>query len=149
MTFKTSAMARPTILVVEDNDITRKLVRVTLVGEGYTVLEAPDGRTAIELTRTRSPDLILQDLLLPDIDGFDLLLELRALPDSAAIPIVAFSGFLSRLESARALSLGFTDFLSKPVAPSHLLETIRPYLAAPTPSPAGRGRGKRVLTVPA
>jgi len=145
MTFKTSAMARPTILVVEDNDITRKLVRVTLVGEGYTVLEAPDGRTAIELTRTRSPDLILQDLLLPDIDGFDLLLELRALPDTAAIPIVAFSGFLSRLESARALSLGFTDFLSKPVAPSHLLETIRPYLAAPTPSPAGRGRGKRAL----
>jgi PAS domain S-box-containing protein len=134
-----------TVLIVEDNEITRKLVRVTLVGAGYTVLEAPDGQTAIELTRTGAPDLILQDLLLPDIDGFDLLIQLRALPEGADIPIVAFSGFLSRLESARALAIGFTDFLTKPLEPSRLLQSISPYLPVPMAPPEQRGRGRRIL----
>jgi PAS domain S-box-containing protein len=136
---------RPTILVVEDNEITRKLVRVTLVGEGYAVLEAPDGRTAVELTRTGHPDLILQDLLLPDVDGFDLLNQLRALPEGAAIPIVAFSGFLSRLESARALSRGFTDFLPKPLEPSRLVQSIAAYLPAAVAANEQRGRGQCIL----
>ncbi len=58
-----------TILVVEDNPITRKMLRLALQAEGYSVLEAPDGRTALELTARSKPDLIIQDLLLPDMDG--------------------------------------------------------------------------------
>ncbi len=136
-------MKGPTILVVEDNEITRKVMRVALAGEGYTVLEAPDGRTAIELTAKAAPDLILQDILLPDTDGFDLVRELRALPGRVDVPILAVSGFLSRLETARASALGFTDFLLKPVEPSRLVQIVQTYLPGPVTEKPGRGR--RVL----
>src|SRR6185295_19904275 len=117
-------------LVVEDNALTRKLMRITLAAKGYTILEAPDGRTALELMTLAPPDLILQDLLLPDMEGFDLVRRLRALPGGAEVPIIAFSGFLSGLESSKALSLGFTDFLVKPVEPSRLAEVVRGYLGS-------------------
>ena len=70
----------PIILVIEDNPITRKMVRVALASEGYAVLEAPDGATALQLAAGHHLDLVLQDLLLPDMDGFDLVGRLRALP---------------------------------------------------------------------
>ena len=137
-------MKTPSILVIEDNPITRKMVRVALTAEGYALLEAPDGRSALELTGRQFPDLILQDLLLPDVDGFDLVRQLRALPGGAAVPILALSGFLSA-EQARNLPAGFTDYLFKPVAPSHLIRTVQAYLR-PTAGVAGKpGRGRRVL----
>ncbi len=140
-------MKAPTILVVEDNAITRKMVRVALATEGYTVLEAPDGQTALELAAKAAPDLILQDLLLPDVDGFDLVGKLRALPAAADVPILAFSGFLSRPEVTRALAVGFTDFLMKPVEPSRLIETVKAYLPAPRPPAESPGVGRRILLV--
>src|SRR5712692_4330268 len=121
-------MSSPTILIIEDNPITRKMVRVTLQSEGYTVFEAGDGQSALELIAAHPPDMVLQDLLLPDIDGFDLFQRLRALPEGAEIPILAFSGFLPGMEQARSAQVGFTDYLFKPVEPSRLLETIRVYL---------------------
>ncbi|MBI2218762.1 MAG: response regulator [Candidatus Rokubacteria bacterium] len=139
-------MTARAILVVEDNPITRKVVRLTLQGEGYTVVEAPDGRTALEIVATTAPDLILQDLLLPDMDGLDLVRQVRALPAGAGIPVLAFSGFLPKIEEARTLQAGFTDYLFKPIEPSLLAQTVRAYLPA-----AGRveqpGRGRRILLV--
>jgi two-component system KDP operon response regulator KdpE len=73
-------MTALTILVIDDNAIARKAIRLALEGEGYSVLEAPDGRTALELPERHSPDLVLQDLFLPDMDGFELLARLRRLP---------------------------------------------------------------------
>jgi PAS domain S-box-containing protein len=137
-------MNAPSILVVEDNPITRKLVRVALGTEGYTVREAPDGHTALELMTQEPPDLILQDLRLPDLDGFDLVQRLRALPGGTAVPILAVSGFLSQMEQARSNNAGFTDYLFKPVEPSRLLDTVRTYLA-PTRSGEGSGAGRHVL----
>jgi PAS domain S-box-containing protein len=134
----------PTILVVEDNPITRKMVRVALAAEGYSILEAPDGRTALDLAAAHAPDLILQDLLLPDMDGFELVGRLRALPGAGEIPIIAFSGFLSRLDTARALA-GFSDFLVKPVEPSQLVQTIRIYLPSPALEADKPGHGRRIL----
>lgn len=136
-------MKAPTILVVEDNTVTRKMVHTALAAEGYHVLEAADARTGLELVRKAAPDLILQDLLLPDLDGFELVRRLRAEPGLSDVPIIAVSGFLSRLESARTFAAGFTDFLSKPVAPSRLLETVRLYLppSGAESDTAGRGRG--------
>src|SRR5262249_31010245 len=110
-----------TVLVVEDNPITRKLIQVTLRSEGYEVLLAPDGRTALELLGRHRVDLILQDLLLPDIHGFDLVKQLRALPSGADAPILVISGYLSEIDQARGMQMGFNDFLCKPVEPSHLL----------------------------
>jgi CheY-like chemotaxis protein len=134
------------ILVVEDNEVTRKMVRVTLQSEGYAVLEAEDGRTALEQVAANHPDLVLQDLKLPDIDGLDLVKRLRALPHGSGIPIIAFSGFQSKMEQARLEGVGFTDYVFKPINPSRLVETLRTHLGAPVDGPRP-GRGRRVLVV--
>ena len=63
-----NATKPPSILIVEDNPVTRKMVRVTLQSEGYTVFEAGDGQSALELMAAHPPDMVLQDLLLPDIE---------------------------------------------------------------------------------
>jgi PAS domain S-box-containing protein len=136
-----------TVLVVEDNPITRKMVRLALQSAGYEALEAGDGATALELATRHTVALVLQDLLLPDIDGIELCRLLRATPGGTEMPIIAFSGLQSRLEEARSLHAGFADYLFKPVAPSRLLEVIRAYLpmsAGPTTEP---GRGRRILLV--
>jgi PAS domain S-box-containing protein len=136
------------ILVVEDNPITRKLFRVTLQGSDYTVLEAPDGRTALDLADTNKDiDLVLLDLLLPDIHGVELMQQLRKLPHYDSKPILAVTGLLSKLEEARALNAGFTAYLLKPIEPSKLLETVATYLPSATPPAERPGRNRRVLLV--
>jgi DNA-binding response OmpR family regulator len=140
-------MSQPTILIVEDNAVTRKLVRVALTAQGYAILEALDGRTALELMSATRPDLVVQDLLLPDMDGFDLVGQLRALPGGADLPIIALSGFLSGMESARAISLGFTDFLIKPVEPSRVVEVVRSYVGSSSVEPSPQAVDRRILLV--
>ena len=138
---------RLTVLVVEDNPITRKLVRTTLADTDVEVLDAPDGRAALAIVETRIPDLILQDMRLPDIDGLELARRLRKLPGIAETPIVAFSGSLARLEEARLSPVGFSDILLKPVAPSRLIEILQTYLPSLDESDSGWGTGKRALVV--
>jgi two-component system cell cycle sensor histidine kinase/response regulator CckA len=135
-----------TILVIEDNPITRKLVRATLDSEGYRVVEAADGAAARDALARKLPDLVLLDLVLPDVSGFLLLQEIRALPGGDEIPVLAFTGLLPRDDEARAAAAGFTEFLVKPVEPSRLVETIRAYVRAP-PAARRRGQEKRVLLV--
>ena len=147
-----SAPARPrgrtgedaaSILIVDDNAIMRKMVRLTLEAEGHVVHEAADGHAAIEAMRRHHPDVVLQDLLLPDMDGFDLVHELRRLPGGADLPIVAFSGFQSKLEQSRGLQAGFSDYLFKPVEPSQLVQTVEAHL--PLRQRREPGPGPRVL----
>jgi PAS domain S-box-containing protein len=135
----------PVILVIEDNPRTRKIVRLTLGNEGFTVIEAGDGAEALVLASNTLPDLILQDLLLPDMDGFALVSRLRARPELVGVPIIAFSGFLSRLEHGRAAAAGFTDFMPKPVEPSRLLQVVRTHLPPDLGTPEKIGRGQHVL----
>ena len=135
-----------TILVIEDNPITRKLVRATLDSEGYRVVEGEDGAGARHALASGLPDLVLLDLVLPDVSGFLLLQEIRALPGGDEIPVLAFTGLLPRDDEARAAAAGFTEFLVKPVEPSRLVETIRAYVRAP-PAARRRGHEKRVLLV--
>ena len=120
-------MTGPQILVVEDNPLTRKMLRVTLETDGYTVIEAQDGRAALAALQRETPALVLQDLVLPDMNGFELIRQLRRVA-GVEIPILALSGFLSRVEEARGAEAGFTALLLKPISPTHLLEVIRPYL---------------------
>jgi CheY-like chemotaxis protein len=86
----------PTVLVVEDNPITRKMFVTALQAGGYATLEAPDGRTALALVE-QGPDLILQDLLLPDWDGVELAAELRR-RSTTEVPVLCCTGFLPRVE---------------------------------------------------
>ena len=119
-----------TVLCIEDNRFTREIVRLTLTSAGFTVLEAPDGRTALGLMAERQPDLILQDLMLPDIDGVNLLHRLQAFPGADRIPILAFSAFTAKLEELRELKAGFSDYLAKPIEPEDLLKIIQRYSSA-------------------
>jgi len=132
------------ILIVEDNEITRKMVRVTLQADSYEVVEAADAATALQLAPATRPDLILLDLRLPDMDGFDLLSRLRAQPEITDVPVIAVSGFVSRLEEARASAIGFTDFLVKPLQPSELIRVVQAHLPS-QPALPGAGGGHRVL----
>ena len=130
----------PSILLVEDNPVTRRLVRATLAGEGFSVLEAPDGRSALELARRARPALVILDMVLPDRDGASLVPELRALwPE---VPLVAMSGFYSLQDEARACEAGFDEVLVKPVEPGRLRELTKVWLPASAPA---RPSGQRVL----
>lgn len=120
----------PRILLVEDNPITRKLVRFALQPERLELIEAEDGETALRSAGERRPDLILQDLLLPDMDGFELVQRLRHLPGAQSVPILAFSGLLSQLDEKRIAGSGFTDFVTKPIEPSQLVRIVRAHLPA-------------------
>ena len=95
-------MTVSTIMLVEDNAFTRQSVRIALEKRGHSVVEAADGASALAALASGPVDLILQDLALPDIDGFDLVTQLRALPHGGIAPILAFSGLLSKLDEARS-----------------------------------------------
>ena len=136
-----------TILVVEDNPITRKMLRVALESEGYTVAEAGDGRSALAEAERRRPALVLQDLILPDMNGFELVRRLRQLPGMVDTPIFALSGFLGRVEEARTAEAGFTAVLVKPIEPTRLLDAIQAYVVLDRDSSARVGEGHRILLV--
>jgi PAS domain S-box-containing protein len=139
--------ATATILVVEDNPITRKMLRVALESEGYTVAEAADGRSALAEAERYLPDLVLQDLILPDMNGFELVRQLRALPGFGSRPVVALSGFLGRIEEARTAEAGFTAVLVKPIEPTRLLDAIHAYVAVGHEGSIRIGEGHRILLV--
>ncbi|MBX3249230.1 MAG: response regulator [Myxococcales bacterium] len=137
---------RPTILVIEDNPVTRKMLRVVLETEGYAVTEAGDARNALALVDHRRPDLIVQDLILPDMDGVDLVRRLRAKPSLADVPILALSGFLARLDDPATAEAGFTALLVKPIEPTTLADSIRAFLPGRATQPPSH-TGKTVLLV--
>jgi PAS domain S-box-containing protein len=138
------ATHKTTVLVVEDNAITRKVMRVALESGGYDVLEAEDGKTAIRLAKEKQPTLVLQDLLLPDVDGLDLVRDLRRALQGRKVPIVACTGLLSKLDDARSIQGGFTDFVFKPVEPSQLIRLVARYLAG-TAANNGKPRPRRKI----
>jgi CheY-like chemotaxis protein len=115
-------------MVIEDNASTRTSMRRCLEGAGFSVIEAPDGKTALEQAATARPALIAQDMHLPDIDGFDLLEQLRTMPGLAEIPIIAVTGFLPERTTGTA---EFNDVLIKPVMPSQLIKVISALVLAP------------------
>jgi PAS domain S-box-containing protein len=135
------------ILVVDDNHTTRRMVRNALTRKGHSVLEAPDGATARELMRRERPRVVIQDLMLPDADGFELVGELRDLAEGTEVSILAFSGFVNELEEARMSSVGFDDIIAKPIAPSRLVPLVEAHLPAPAApgKPGAFGTGRRLV----
>jgi PAS domain S-box-containing protein len=113
------------ILIVEDNATTRKMMRLTLEAEGYSVVEAEDGHGALRLAAERAPLLVLMDCKLPDVDGFEIARRLHALWPS--LPVIAVTGWAQEPE-ARMLTAGFLDVLVKPVQPSRLLAVVQQHL---------------------
>ncbi len=116
------------ILVVDDDPATRHLVCDALAGAGFTVLVVEDGREAIELAVRDVPALILQRLVLPDGDGHELLARLRAIPATAAVPVIAYADTLTRVEARRVSNAGFTELLEQPLDPLRLLHAVHTHL---------------------
>jgi two-component system cell cycle response regulator DivK len=121
-------MSEKTILYVEDNELNRKIVRDLLRRTSYRLIEAPDGETGIEMALEQRPGLILMDVQLPKISGFEATRRLRAEPATRDTPIVAITSFALSGDEQRAKEAGASTYLAKPYSPFTLLEMIRKLL---------------------
>ncbi len=117
-----------TILVVEDNPDNREIMSAVLRHRGYAVVEAEDAETALELVSDRKPDLVLMDISLPGLDGYQATARLRELPHTAAVPVIAVSAHAFLQERRAAWEVGFDSYLTKPVAPSRIVEEVDRFL---------------------
>jgi two-component system, cell cycle response regulator DivK len=116
------------ILVVEDDADNRRIVVKVLTVEGYEVLEATDGRSALATARKERPDLIIMDLAMPGLDGWQAATQLKSDPKVADIPIIALTAFAMRGDEERAREAGCDGYLSKPCRPQTIREVVRRYL---------------------
>ncbi len=117
------------ILVVDDNALSRKLIRQILERKGCDVLEAADGEEGVETARAQKPDLIISDALMPKMDGFNFLRALRKEPALQKIPFVFYSGvYTGQKDEELALSLGASAYIIKPKEPEELWSEIKTIL---------------------
>ena len=121
--------SNPTILVVEDSDDTRTVIRLELERWGYRVVEAVDGRKAIEITEEFCPDLILMDLNLPEVDGLTAAQAIRKYGDlCAGVPILAITAFDTFGIEEAAREAGCNAYIKKPLDMSQLEKTVSGFL---------------------
>lgn len=116
------------ILVVEDNPLNLKLVRDVLTAFGYEVVEAQSGEEGVALAGTCSPDLVLMDLQLPGIDGYEALRLLRQDPGFGDVPVVAVTAFAMTTDRERTSREGFDGYLGKPISVRELPDQVRDFL---------------------
>jgi CheY-like chemotaxis protein len=114
-----------TILVVDDFDDTRLLLRTWLQKKGFRVVEAEDGNRAVAAAQSSRPDLIIMDVEMPELDGLSATRKLRQLTDFAAVPIVAVSAYGADQYRAHALAAGCNEYVSTPFEPDELERLIR------------------------
>jgi two-component system cell cycle response regulator DivK len=129
------------ILIAEDRPSSRELIRTVLEGCGYIVVEAADGRQAVDAAKRESPDLLIVDLQMPALDGVGVLAELRRDARFAGVPIVALTASAMQGDRERALEAGFTEYITKPVNLRFLREQISRLLSCPAGSAAGMPQG--------
>jgi CheY-like chemotaxis protein len=116
------------VLVVDDKAGSRELIRTVLESGGYEVREAEDGRAAINLAKQISPDLILLDLQMPSLNGFEALQELRADPGCERIPVIALTASAMQGDREKALAAGFNSYITKPVKLAELRAEVARFL---------------------
>jgi two-component system cell cycle response regulator DivK len=120
-----------TILLVEDNPQNMKLATLVLRGAGHEVLQAGDALLALELARLHRPALVLMDINLPGIDGFEATRRLKADALSAGIKVLALTAYAMPGDEARILAAGFDGYLSKPIHHAELRRLVEAALQAP------------------
>ncbi|MBE9508062.1 MAG: response regulator [Chloroflexi bacterium] len=113
------------ILYIEDNPGNRLLVRRILEAEGYSVMEATDGTSGLEVAAQGSPDLILLDINLPEIDGYALARRFRAIPNLQEVPILAVTANVMKGDRERTLEAGCDGYIQKPIDVDRLPEQVR------------------------
>ena len=118
-------MVRHTVLVVEDEPQIAEIARDYLMRAGYGVLTAADGRTALDLARERRPSLVVLDLNLPELSGFDVA---RALRRESDVPIVMLTARVDESDRLRGLDIGADDYITKPFSPRELVARVKAVL---------------------
>jgi len=116
------------ILVVEDQEDNRQILRDLLGNAGYDLVEAADGEQALAAYAKQRPDLILMDIQLPIMDGYETTRRIRADPESKGIPIIAVTSYALTGDEAKALAAGCNAYITKPYSPRALLAKVREYL---------------------
>ena len=118
----------PKILLVEDNEMNRDMLTRRLEKRGYTILIAVDGGAGVTLAKSELPDLILMDMSLPVLDGWDATKQVKADPATANIPVIALTAHAMEGDRQKALGAGCDDFDTKPVELNRLLGKIEELL---------------------
>ncbi|XYH93327.1 AAA family ATPase [Sorangium sp. So ce1128] len=144
---------RRTILVVDDNADNRALLRDLLQPIGFTLVEAEGGEAAVRLAAERRPSLIMMDLLMPDVDGYEAIQRLRQSPELADAVVLASSASIAQGEQQRSLSAGFNGFLAKPVQAQALFDALERHLGLEwtrvnARAPAGAGEADLAALTP-
>lgn len=116
------------ILIVEDNQDSRELVVKVLKNKGYQTIEAADGEEALEKAMTEKPDLILLDISIPKIDGYEVAKRLKGLEEFRDIPIVALTAHAMKGDREKVLIAGFEGYISKPINVRELPEQVKSYI---------------------
>src|SRR3712207_3240424 len=122
------------ILLVEDNEMNRDMLSRRLMRRGYKVVLAVDGSEALALAQSEAPDLILLDMSLPVLDGWEATRRLKAAPETRAIPIIALTAHAMSGDRERALEAGCDDYATKPIELPQLLAKIEALQAKGTSS---------------
>jgi excisionase family DNA binding protein len=120
--------AGPLVLIVDDDERVREYVRVNLEAEGYHVREAANASEGLSALTEQSPDLILLDVMMPQVDGWEMLQQIHEHTGVGAIPVVMFSGKVDERSAAEAESRGAQGFIGKPFDPRSLIESTKQLL---------------------
>ena len=122
-----------TILVVEDSQTSRKVITMLLERKGYTIQEAKNGSEALVKLAEQAPDLVLLDLMLPDMSGYEVLAKIRQGGKTADIPVIMLTGKSNPADRMKGLHHGSNEYLTKPFDPAKLLAVLEKYLDHPAP----------------
>lgn len=117
------------ILVVDDVMFNIKLVHVAMDSLGYKTIEAHDGKHGIEVAEKESPDLILMDIQMPEINGIEAMKRIKGISSLSNVPIIAYTAFAMRGDKERLLQEGFDGYLAKPVTVENIVDIVNKLLS--------------------
>ncbi|MBV9413134.1 MAG: response regulator [Acidimicrobiia bacterium] len=117
------------VLVVDDDPVILRLLQVNFELEGIGVVTAPDGEEGLKLAQSDPPDLVISDIMMPKVNGLELLAALRSSPDTAALPVILLSAKAQVADVQRGLELGADDYVTKPFDPLELIDRVYKVLA--------------------
>ncbi|MDR0622039.1 MAG: response regulator [Deltaproteobacteria bacterium] len=118
----------PRILIVDDDELIHKLLGAILQKAGFECLDALSGPEGLEIAQKEKPELVILDIMMPDMDGFEVMRALKSNPITSTIPVIFLSGKFHNREKAMARELGAADFMEKPFERSELLARVKTYL---------------------
>lgn len=117
------------ILVVDDEPTIVRLMEFILARQGHEMIVAVNGEEALEKIKTHQPDLVLLDIMMPRIDGYEVAQKLRADPQTAGLPIIMLSAKAQDEDIRRGVEVGVDEYVTKPFTPDHLVQVVSEYLS--------------------